>query len=121
MGTRSAVNRFLPLTPRFFHILLSLVDGEQHGYRIMKNVEARSDGRVKIGPGTLYEAIQRLVSKGLIEESADRPDPALDDQRRRYYRLTTLGEDVVRAEAERLAELVSFARGKHLIRDTRRS
>lgn len=121
MVSPRTINALLPLTPRFFHILLSLIDGEQHGYRIMKEVELRSDGRVRIGPGTLYEAIGRLVSKGLIEETADRPDPELDDQRRRYYRLTKLGEEVVRAEAERLAELVSFARGKNLIRDTRRS
>ena len=114
-GTVAAPERLIPLTPRVFHILLALVDGEQHGYRIMKEVETRSDGKVRIGPGTLYEAIQRLVKNGLIEESSERPDAELDDQRRRYYRLTDLGRGVLRAEAERLANLVGFARSKDLV------
>lgn len=112
-------NDLIPLTPRVFHILLALVDGEQHGYRIMKEVEDRSGGRVRIGPGTLYEAIHRLVGTGLIEESGDRPDAEMDDQRRRYYRLTDLGSQVLRAESQRLAELVGFARTKKLVRKTR--
>jgi len=105
----------IPLTPRVFHILLALVDGEQHGYRIMKEVESRSQGKVRIGPGTLYEAIQRLVKNGLIEEASERPDDEIDDQRRRYYRLTELGHGVLRAEADRLADLVGFARSKSLV------
>ena len=106
---------WIPLTPRVFHILLALVDEEQHGYRIMKEVEVRSDGRVRIGPGTLYEAIHRLVKNGLIEESSERPDAKLDDQRRRYYRLTQMGRGVLAAESDRLAALVGFARTKNLV------
>lgn len=106
----------IPLTPRVFHILLALVDEDQHGYRIMKEVETRSGGKVRIGPGTLYEAIQRLVKNQLIEESSDRPDAAMDDQRRRYYRLTQLGRGVLAAESERLAALVGFARSKDLVK-----
>ena len=106
----------IPLTPRVFHILLALVDEEQHGYRIMKEVETRSGGKVRIGPGTLYEAIQRLVKNQLIEESSDRPDAELDDKRRRYYKLTQLGRGVLAAESERLAALVGFARSKDLVK-----
>ena len=109
----------IPLTPRVFHILLALVDEEQHGYRIMKEVEVRSDGRVRIGPGTLYEAIHRLVKNKLIEESCDRPDSEMDDQRRRYYRLTQLGRGVLAAESERLAALVGFARSKDLVKEAK--
>ena len=109
----------IPLTPRVFHILLALVDEEQHGYRIMKEVETRSGGKVRIGPGTLYEAIQRLVKNQLIEESSDRPDAAMDDQRRRYYRLTQLGRGVLAAESERLAALVGFARSKDLVKEAK--
>jgi DNA-binding PadR family transcriptional regulator len=105
----------IPLTPRVFHILLALVDEEQHGYRIMKEVEERSEGRVRIGPGTLYEAIQRLVKTQLIEESDERPDAEMDDQRRRYYRLTDLGRRVLHAESDRLAALVGYARTKNLV------
>jgi DNA-binding PadR family transcriptional regulator len=105
----------IPLTPRVFHILLALVDEEQHGYRIMKEVEERSGGKVRIGPGTLYEAIQRLVKNRLIVESSERPDAKMDDQRRRYYKLTDFGRQVLRAEADRLDSLVEFARTKNLI------
>ena len=105
----------LPLTPRVFHILLALVDGPEHGYQIMKEVEARSGGKVRIGPGTLYEGVQRLVKNGLIEESTERPEAELDDQRRRYYQLTDLGQQTLEAEADRLADLVGFARSKKLV------
>ena len=105
----------IPLTPRVFHILLALVDEEQHGYRIMKEVETRSEGKVRIGPGTLYEAIQRLAKNALIEESTERPDPEMDDQRRRYYRLTDLGRRVLQAESDRLATLMGFVRTKNLV------
>ena len=111
------VEELIPLTPRVFHILLALVDEEQHGYRIMKEVETRSDGKVRIGPGTLYEAIQRLVKNQLIEESSERPDADMDDQGRRYYRLTELGRRVLHAESDRLAALVGFARTKNLVRE----
>lgn len=106
---------FLPLTPAVFHILLALVDGEKHGYAIMQEVEAISHDQVKMGPGTLYGSIKRLLAAGLVEECDDRPDPELDDQRRRYYRLTGLGGRVLEAESRRLAALVSHARTKHVM------
>jgi|SRR5579872_2566738 len=105
----------LPLTPAVFHLLLALVDGERHGYAIMREVVKSTRGRIKMGPGTLYGTIKRLLEARLIEESDERPDPALDDERRRYYRLTGLGERVVKAEAARYAEMVQLARGKGLI------
>lgn len=108
-------DQFLPLTPAAFHILLALAYEEKHGYAIMQEVEAISDGQVKIGPGTLYGTIKRTLTDGLIEESEERPDPALDDQRRRYYRLTGRGRAVLRAEAERLAQLVAQARERRVL------
>jgi DNA-binding PadR family transcriptional regulator len=107
--------RLLPLTPAVFHILLALVDGERHGYGIMQEIAARTEGKMRLGPGTLYGSIKRMMADGLIEESGQRPDPALDDERRRYYRLTDFGQRVVRAEAERLAQLVNVARSKRLL------
>ena len=109
------VEGLLPLTPAVFHILLALSDGERHGYGIMREVAERADGRVRMGPGTLYGSIKRMLEDGLIEESDERPDPALDDQRRRYYRLTPFGQRVAEAEAQRLARLVSVARSKRLL------
>ncbi len=106
---------FLPLTPAVFHILLALADGEKHGYAIMQEVEDVTEGKVHMGPGTLYGSIKRVLSAGLIEESDDRPDPTLDDERRRYYRLTGLGRAVLREEAERMAELMALARRKHVL------
>ena len=120
-NTATSLDKLLPLTPRVFHILLALVDGPEHGYQIMKEVEERSGGKVRIGPGTLYEAIQRLVKSGVIEESAERPETDLDDQRRRYYELTDLGQGVLEAEADRLADLVGFARRKNLVSKGRAS
>jgi len=108
-------DQFLPMTPAAFHILLALAYEEKHGYAIMQEVESISDGQVKIGPGTLYGTIKRLQTDALIEESEERPDPALDDQRRRYYRLTSDGRAVLRAEAERLAQLVAQARERRVL------
>ena len=105
----------LPLTPAVFHVLLALADGERHGYAIMQEVAGSTDGRIKMGPGTLYGTLKRLLELRLIEESDERPDPHLDDERRRYYRLTAAGELVVRAEARRYAAIVAVARGKKLI------
>lgn len=105
----------LPLTPAVFHILLALADEERHGYGIMKEVERRTAGAVQIGPGTLYGSIKRLLAGGLVVESHERPDPELDDQRRRYYRLTDFGRRVASAEAERLAGLVRQAQAKRLL------
>jgi DNA-binding PadR family transcriptional regulator len=98
-----------------FHILLALADGERHGYGIMQEIATRSSGKLRIGPGTLYGSIKRMLAEGLIEESDERPDPALDDERRRYYRLTSFGRQVAGAEAQRLAHLVGQARAKQLL------
>ena len=106
---------FLPLTPVAFEILLALADGEQHGYSIMRQVEARASGAVLLHPGTLYRALARLLESGLIAELNERPAPAQDDERRRYYRLTTNGRAVARAEAERLASQVAAARSRKLL------
>lgn len=105
----------LPLTPAVFHILLALADGERHGYGIMQEIMRRTDGKVRMGPGTLYGSIKRMLAEGLIQESGMRPDPSLDDERRRYYRLTDFGLRVTQAEAQRLAQLVSVARSKRLL------
>jgi DNA-binding PadR family transcriptional regulator len=107
--------QYLPLTTAVFHILLALSDGEKHGYAIMREVEKSTAGSVSMGPGTLYGAIKRLLKAGLIAETAERPDPALDDSRRRYYRLTALGRKVLAAETERLALMVSNARAKNVL------
>jgi DNA-binding PadR family transcriptional regulator len=99
-----------------FHILLALADRERHGYGIMREVEKRSAGKVRLGPGTLYSAIKRMLAAGLIEESADRPHAKDDDSRRRcYYRLTRLGRQTAVEEAERLAALVGVAESKRLL------
>ena len=106
---------FLPLTPAVFHVLLALADGERHGYAIMQEVVASTGGQIKMGPGTLYGTIKRLLEIRLIEESDERPDPKLDDERRRYYRLSALGQRVASAEAQRYAAMVEVARGKRLL------
>ena len=105
----------LPLPPATFQILLSLVDGERHGYAIMREVAERSEGAVRLGPGTLYGTLKRLLDSGLVEEGPDRADPQLDDERRRYYRITKFGVSVARAEARRMAAMVRVAREKKLI------
>lgn len=107
--------QLLPLTPAVFHILVALSDGERHGYGIMQEVAAHSEGALQLGPGTLYGCLKRMLAAGLVEESGERPDPALDDERRRYYRITGFGERVVRAEANRLAAAVRAARRKRLL------
>jgi DNA-binding PadR family transcriptional regulator len=104
------VEEFLPLTPVVFEIALSLAAGERHGYEIMQDVERRTDGAIVLHPGTLYRALGRLLDQGLIEELDDRPAGNVDDERRRYYRLTALGHAVARAEVDRLASQVSAAR-----------
>lgn len=100
------VTEFLPLPSSALHILLVLASGEQHGYAIMREVELLSDGAVRMGPGTLYGSVKRLLQDRLIEEADERPDPELDDERRRYYRITGLGERVVGAEVRRLSTLI---------------
>jgi DNA-binding PadR family transcriptional regulator len=116
---KEPVAQLLPLTPAVLHILVTLADGEAHGYAIMQEVNRRSGGIVRLGPGTLYGAISRLLADGLIEESEARPDPEMDDTRRRYYRLTKRGSEVLASETERLAELVRAARSTKAIRKLR--
>jgi DNA-binding PadR family transcriptional regulator len=101
-----------PLTPPVFHILLALADEERHGYGIMQDVARQTSDALQLGPGTLYGCLKRMLAAGLVEESDERPDPELDDQRRRYYRMTALGRSTVRAEASRLSAAVSAANAK---------
>ncbi len=111
---KSEMESFLPLTPSRFHVLLALAGGEKHGYAILKEISRQSSGRIKTSVSTLYSVIQRLENDRLIIESEERPDPALDDERRRYYRLTDLGQAVARAETERLEDVISVARTRNL-------
>jgi DNA-binding PadR family transcriptional regulator len=104
----------LPLTPAMFHVLLALADDEMHGYAILKEVERRTEGKVRLSAGTLYGIIKRLNGEGWIVESSKRPAAGLDDERRRYYRLTELGRQVAVTEARRLEELLEMARNKNL-------
>jgi DNA-binding PadR family transcriptional regulator len=106
---------FLPLTPAVFHILLALADSERHGYGIMRDIAERTQGTVRMGPGTLYGTIQRMLADGLIVVADERPDPEHDDERRRYYRLSDLGLRVTRAEALRLERLVRLAQAKRVL------
>ncbi len=106
---------FLPLTPIVFHILLTLSSQDRHGYGIIKEVEARTEGQVRIQTGTLYQAIKRLLGAGLIREVESKVDPELDDERRRYYALTGLGNKVLNEEALRLERLVNLARANQVI------
>src|SRR6478752_2604625 len=108
-------DELLPLTPAVFHILVALSEGERHGYAIMRQVAEDTDGALQLGPGTLYGCLKRMLAAKLIEESDERPDPELDDERRRYYRITNFGERTVRAEAQRLAASVSAARARRLL------
>ena len=116
-NTLNTPEDLLPLTPAVFNIMLALADGEKHGYGIMLEVEANTHGQITMGPGTLYGSIKRMLKAGLIEECDERADPKMDDQRRRYYRLTGMGQQVLRLEAERLASQVQVARAKNLLAD----
>jgi DNA-binding PadR family transcriptional regulator len=109
-GLRPSADSLLPLAPAAFHILLSLAEEDRHGYAIMELVAERTHGAVKLSPGTLYRTIQRMLEQGLILETRERPSPDEDDERRRYYRLTSFGGAVARAEARRLTGLVRLAR-----------
>jgi DNA-binding PadR family transcriptional regulator len=97
-----------PPTPALHHVLLALLQGERHGYAIMQDIERITDGAVRMGPGTLYGAVKRLLEAGLIEEAGDRDDPAVDE-RRRYYRISGAGRSAIAAETARLRRLVDFA------------
>lgn len=114
-----AVERKLSLTPAIFHILLALAGGERHGYGIMQEVAASTQGQMRLGPGTLYRSIKPPSRRCLIEESDERPDASLDNERRRYYRLTSFGQRVAEAEAQRLERLVRQAHARHLLGETR--
>jgi DNA-binding PadR family transcriptional regulator len=107
---------YLPLNHADFHILLGLADMERHGYAIMLHVEELTDGAMRLGPGTLYTSIKRLLLAGIIEESGERPDPEIDDQRRRYYRLTKLGRKVLSAETARMERMLNHARDKRVLK-----
>ena len=106
----------LPLPVAVFHILIALADRDRHGYSIMQDVSARTEGKVQLSAGTLYSSIRRMLEQGLIEELKDSPDPTSTDERRRYYRLTRFGKRVAAAEVERLTGLVRQARATGLVR-----
>ncbi len=106
------------MTPPVFHILLCLSDAERHGYGIMREVATQTDGKLRMGPGTLYGCIKRMIAAGLAEESGERPDPDLDDERRRYYRITRAGSQALRDEASRMVQAVRLARSKQLLRES---
>ncbi len=113
-----SIDALLPLQPAAFHILVALADEDRHGYAIIQEVAARTGGAVTLSAGTLYRSIQRLLEQGLIHETRERPAPELDDERRRYYRITPLGKAAARAETRRLQRLVELARA-HGIRPAR--
>ncbi|HEY7235231.1 MAG TPA: PadR family transcriptional regulator [Gemmatimonadaceae bacterium] len=116
--TPADVDALLPLPPVSFHILVALADGDRHGYAIIQDVEVRTDGELRLGAGTLYRSIHRMLEQGLIAESSRRPARAVDDERRRYYRLTPFGTAVARAETRRLTQLVRLARARGLMPET---
>ena len=105
----------LPLPPAVFHILMAVADEDRHGYAIIQEVRSRTNGGVRLSPGTLYRSIQRMLDDDLIVEVQDRPAPELDDERRRYYRITKTGRAVAREEANRLSELVRLARASGFV------
>jgi DNA-binding PadR family transcriptional regulator len=105
----------LPLSPAVFHILLALADGERHGYAIMREVERSTDGKVQMGPGTLYGAVKKLLASKLIEEVDSNTGSERDDERRRYYRLTAWGTRVLNAELSRLRAILQLAKGRKLV------
>lgn len=111
----ASIDQFLPLTPVAFEILLSVAEGERHGYGIMQDIEASTAGKMRLNPGTLYRAVGRLVDAGLLKELSERPVPELDDSRRRYYAATPLGLEVATAEARRLETQIAAARAKRLL------
>ena len=113
---RFRADRFLPLSPVAFEILLALADGERHGYSVMQEIESRSGGAVSLHAGTLYRALARLLENGLIDELDTPPDSTSDDERRRYYRLTSRGIAVARAEAARLEGQLAAARARKLLK-----
>ena len=118
-AAQSDAEGFGPLTPAMFHVLLALAGEDLHGYAILKEVELRTGGKVRLSTGTLYGIIKRLLNDGLIAELRSRPTESEDDERRRYYRMTPQGRQVASAEAERMDEIVSIARSRNLLKKTR--
>jgi DNA-binding PadR family transcriptional regulator len=110
-----AVETLLPLPPATFHILMAVADEERHGYAIIQEISTRTDGALRMSAGTLYRSIQRMIDQDLIVEVHERPAPELDDERRRYYRITKFGEAVARAETRRLQGLVKLARASGFV------
>jgi DNA-binding PadR family transcriptional regulator len=106
---------FLPLPPATFYILMALAEEDRHGYGIIQDVADSTDGAVRLSAGTLYRSLQRMLEQGLIEETGERPAPDEDDERRRYYRITSFGRAVARAEAQRLSDLVRLARASGFV------
>lgn len=113
--TNRSPRDLLPLPVSQLHILMALATGDKHGYAIMQEVEALTDGAVTMGPGTLYGTVKKMLKAGLVEESDERPDPELDDERRRYYRITGLGGRVLDAEVSRMEQLARTARARQVI------
>ena len=111
------VNEYLPLNHADFHIMLALGDEERHGYAIMLHVEELTEGSVTLGPGTLYTSIKRLLAAGMIQESGERPASEMDDQRRRYYKLTKLGRKVLAAEVQRMEKMLRHAKTKRVLKN----
>src|SRR3954465_5841760 len=109
---KDAIEAQLPLPPATFHILMALADEDRHGYAIIQDVEARTDGELRLSAGTLYRSIQRMLEQGLLVEARKRPARELDDERRRYYSITPFGTAVARAEMRRLTQLVRLARAR---------
>ena len=112
---QSEIDELLPLPPATFHILVALAEEDRHGYAIIQEIAARTGGDVRLSAGTLYRSIQRMQEQGLIVETRQRPAPELDDERRRYYRITPFGNAVARAEARRLAQMVRIARASGIV------
>jgi DNA-binding PadR family transcriptional regulator len=117
MPERRDIDSLLPLRPVVFQVLLSLADDERHGYAIVQDIAERSSARMQLEPGNLYRTLKFMLDEGLIEESDRRPAPGVDDERRRYYRITRFGLNVARAEASRLAELLREARARDLLKE----
>jgi DNA-binding PadR family transcriptional regulator len=110
----SDAESLLPLPPATFHVLVALADEDRHGYAVIKDIAARTGGTLKLSPGTLYRSIDRMVQQGLIREISSRPAKDMDDERRRYYRITPFGREVALAEARRLAQMLDLARQRGL-------
>jgi DNA-binding PadR family transcriptional regulator len=113
--TQTDVSALIPLPPATFHILMAVAQEDRHGYGIIQDVERRTGGELRLSAGTLYRSIQRMLELGLINETDDRPAPEFDDERRRYYRITSFGTAVARAETRRMAQLVRMARTQGLL------